>query len=60
MGIAVYRIMQKQEIPVQIGWALWIGSFFAYGLFQTMGIPGYLLWRTVKWLGEPFVIDSLL
>lgn len=60
MGIAVYRIMQTYQIPLQVGWLLWIGSFFGYGLFQAIGMPGYLLWRSVKWLGEPFVIDSLL
>lgn len=60
LGVGVYRFAQTRQIPVQAGWLLWIGSFVGYGLYQALGIPGYLLWRTTQWFGAPFVIDQLL
>ncbi|MDO8450887.1 MAG: acyltransferase [Rhodoferax sp.] len=60
LGVGVYHFARTRQIPVQLGWLLWIGSFVAYALYQSLGLPGYLLWRTVQWLGKPFVIDQLV
>lgn len=60
LGVGIYRLHQTRQIPVELGWLLWIGSFVGYGLYQYLGFPGYLLWRTVQWFGEPFVIDQLV
>lgn len=60
LGVGVYCFVQSNLIPLQIGWLLWIGSFVGYGLYRSLGFPGYLLWRTIQWLGEPFVMEQLL
>jgi peptidoglycan/LPS O-acetylase OafA/YrhL len=60
LGVGIYRFMQTRQIPEQLGWLLWIGSFVGYGLYQSLGLPGYLLWRTEKLLTEPFVTNQLV
>lgn len=59
-GVGIYHFSRSREIPEKLGWLLWIGSFTIYWLFNYLGIPGYLLWRTVNWLGDSFVVDQLI
>lgn len=60
MGVGVYHFAQNHQLPAQLGWVLWVGSFVGYGLYQSLGLPGYLLWRSAQWFGEPFVLEQLV
>lgn len=59
LGVGVYHFMQVRRISIKFGWVLWIGSFITYGIYQYIGMPGYLLWRSVQWFGEHFIIIQL-